>query len=72
MVIPKALRKNLKISAVIWAGCLVLFVLIYILVLGPQNRTVKKLESEFYEKKQTYEFAQNAALEETQKFFPMP
>lgn len=66
MVIPKALRKSLKISAIIWAGCLVLFVLIYILVLGPQNRTVKKLESEFYEKKQTYEFAQNAALEETQ------
>jgi hypothetical protein len=66
MVIPKVLRKNLKISALIWAGCLVLFVLIYILVLGPQNRARKNLESEFSEKKQTYEFAQNATREETQ------
>ena len=66
MVISKALKKNLKISAVIWATCLVLFVLIYILVLGPQNRARKRLEGEFDEKKQTYEFAQNAAREETQ------
>ncbi len=66
MVIPKALRKNLKISALIWAGCLVLFVLIYILVLGPQNRARKNLKNDYSEKKQTYEFAQNAAREETQ------
>ncbi len=66
MVIPKALKKNLKISAVIWAACLVLFVLIYILVLGPQNRARNRLEGEFDEKKQTYEFARNAAREETQ------
>jgi len=66
MVIPKALKKNLKISAVIWAACLVLFVLIYILVLGPQNRARNRLEGEFDEKKKTYEFARNAAREETQ------
>ena len=66
MIVPKALRKSLKISAAIWAGCLVLFVLIYILVLRPQNRDRKRLENEFVEKKQTYEFAQNAAREETQ------
>ncbi len=66
MDIPKALKKNLKISAVIWAACLVLFVLIYIFVLRPQNRDRKRLESEYNEKKQTYEFAQNAAREETQ------
>jgi Tfp pilus assembly protein PilO len=65
MNIPKALKKNLKISAVIWAACLVLFVLIYILVLGPQSRTRERLESEYNESKQTYEFAQNAAREET-------
>ena len=65
MVISKALKKNLKISAVIWAACLVLFVLIYILVLGPQNRARKRLDGEFNEIKQTYEFAQNAAREET-------
>jgi len=66
MVIPKAYKKNLKISVIIWAGCLVLFVVIYLLVLGPQNRSKKRLQSEFDEKKQMYEFAQNAALEETQ------
>jgi Tfp pilus assembly protein PilO len=65
MVIPKTLRKNLKISAIVWAGCLILFVLVYIFVLGPQNRARKELESKFNEKKQTYEFAQNAAREET-------
>jgi len=65
MDIPKALKKNLKISAVIWAVCLVFFVLIYVLVLGPQSRARNRLESEYNEKKQTYEFAQNAAREET-------
>lgn len=65
MDIPKALKKNLKMSAVIWAACLVLFVLFYILVLGPQNRTRERLESEYNESKQTYDFAQNAAREET-------
>jgi Tfp pilus assembly protein PilO len=65
MDIPKALKKNLKISAVIWASCLVLFVLIYFLVLGPQSKTRERLESEYNEKQQDYEFAQNAAREET-------
>lgn len=65
MVIPKALRKNIKITAIIWAGCLVFFVLIYMLFLAPQGRARKKLENELKEKKQMYEFAQSATREET-------
>ena len=52
-------------SGIIWAACLVLFVLIYFLSLGPQNRAKKRLESELNQKKQKYEFAQNASKEET-------
>ena len=66
MVVPKAFRKNLKISLVIWVACVVLFALIYILILGPQGRSKKGLESEYNETKQMYEFAQNAARKETQ------
>jgi hypothetical protein len=60
-------RKYLLISGIIWAACLVLSVLAYFVVLGPQIQARKRLESEFAEKKQTYEFAQNAAKEETKK-----
>jgi Tfp pilus assembly protein PilO len=61
----EAYKKNLRIWAVIWAACLVLFALIYVLVLGPQNRSKKKLENELNEKRQLFEFAQNASNEDT-------
>ena len=60
-------RKYLLASGVIWAACLMLSILAYFMVLGPQIQARKRLESEFAEKKQTYEFAQNAAKEETKK-----
>lgn len=60
-------KKYFLISGGIWAACLVLSVLAYFLVLEPQIQARKRLESEFTEKKQTYEFAQNAAKEETKK-----
>jgi Tfp pilus assembly protein PilO len=60
-------KKYVFISGVIWAACLMLSILTYFLVLGPQIQARKRLESEFAEKKQTYEFAQNAAKEETKK-----
>ena len=65
MAFLKTYRKYLMTSGIIWAACLVLFVLIYFLILGPQNRARKRLERELSEKKQVYEFAQNAAKEET-------
>jgi Tfp pilus assembly protein PilO len=67
MVFLEAYKKNLKIWAIVWAVCVFLFVVIYLLVIGPQNRSKKKLEKELDEKRQLYEFAQNAAQEETRK-----
>lgn len=69
MVIIKAFikiyRKYLTRTAIAWAACLVLFVLVYILVLGPQKSSRKRLESTLAEKKEQYEFAQRAAQEQT-------
>src|SRR4030042_2856892 len=65
MAFLKTYKKYLMTSGIIWAACLVLFVLMYVLVLGPQNHARKRIEGELDEKKQTYEFAQNAAKEET-------
>ncbi len=52
-------------TAIAWAVCLVLFVLAYMLILGPQRSSRKRLESTLTEKKQQYEMAQIAAQEQT-------
>ncbi len=61
----KIYRKYLTRAAIVWAACLVLFILVYILVLGPQKSSRKHLESTLTEKKQLYEFAQRATQEQT-------
>ncbi len=61
----KIYRKYLTRTAIAWAACLVLFILVYILVLGPQNSSRKRLKSTLAEKKQLYEFAQRATEEQT-------
>lgn len=61
----KIYRKYLTRTAIAWAACLVLFILVYILVLGPQNSSRKRLKSTLAEKKQLYEFAQRATQEQT-------
>ena len=61
----KIYRKYLTRAAIVWAACLVLFVLAYIFVLGPQRSGRKRLESTLTEKKQQYEMAQRAAQEQT-------
>lgn len=60
-------KKYFLVSGVIWAACLIVSIVAYVLVLGPQVQAGKRLESEFAEMKQTYEFAQNDAKEETKK-----
>jgi Tfp pilus assembly protein PilO len=67
MVFLEAYKKNLKMWAMIWGGAVVLFALIYVLVLGQQSHSKKKLEKELEEKRQLFEFAQNAAHEDTRK-----
>ena len=61
----KIYRKYLMGAALIWAACLVLFLLVYMLVLGPQRSSKKRLESEIAKKKQLHESALRAAQEET-------
>jgi len=61
----KIYRKYLTRAAIVWAACLVLFVLAYILVLGPQKSGRKRLESTLAEKKDLYELAQIATQEQT-------
>jgi hypothetical protein len=58
-------KKSLKILAITWIGSLVLSVLVYMLVLEPQNRSRKNLESKLVEQRQGYELARKAAMEET-------
>ena len=61
----KIYRKYLIRTAIAWAVCLVLFILAYMLVLGPQKSNRKQLESTLTEKKELYEFAQKATEDET-------
>ncbi len=61
----KIYRKYLTRAAIVWAACLVLFVLAYIFVLGPQKSSRKHLKSTLAEKKQQYEMAQRATQEQT-------
>ncbi len=58
-------RKYLLTMALVWAGCLLLFVAIYLLVLMPQQQSRKLVEKQFAEKKQAYESAVKASEEET-------
>ena len=61
----KIYRKYLTRTAIAWAACLVLFILAYILILGPQKSNRKRLESTLAEKKELYEFAQRSTQEQT-------
>ena len=61
----KIYRKYLTRTAIAWAACLALFILAYILILGPQKSGRKLLESTLTEKQELYEFAQRAAQEQT-------
>jgi len=61
----KIYRTYLIRTAIAWAVCLVLFVLAYIFILGPQMSNRKQIESTFQEKKQQYELAQKATQDKT-------
>ena len=66
MAFVKTYKKYLKVSALIWAACLVVFVLSYFLLIGPQVENQKNLERRFAESKQEYELAQIASRSDTQ------
>ncbi|MCH7556064.1 MAG: hypothetical protein IIB56_01255 [Planctomycetes bacterium] len=65
MTFIKTHRKYLTTAGLIWAACFVVFLLAYMLVLGPQKNYKNRIENELAEKKQVYESARRAARKET-------
>jgi hypothetical protein len=66
MVLTKTYKKYLKVSALIWTVCLAAFVLFYLFIFSPQNKTHKDIEKKIIQGKQEYEQAQRAAKSEIQ------
>lgn len=60
----KVHKKYLETSGLIWAICLVAFLISYVGVLGPQKEYKDSIERDLAEKKQVYESALGAAKEE--------
>ena len=58
-------RKYLTTTALVWAGCFVLFFLAYMLMLAPQKTSRKQIEKQLAEKKQIYNTVLETAQEET-------
>ena len=65
MAFMKIYRKYFMAAALIWAGCFVLILFAYMLVVRPQKDNKKRLESKLAERKQMHESALKAAQEET-------
>ena len=59
------IRQRLMTAGLIWAACFVIFLLAYMLVLGPQKNYEKNIENKLTERKQVYESALKAARKET-------
>ena len=65
MTFIKTHKKYLTTAGMIWAACFVVFLLAYMLVLGPQKNYKKRIENEIAERKQVHESAIRAAQKET-------
>ena len=61
------IEKYLTKIGLIWAGCIVLFFLFYVLILTPQKKTKKHLEEELADLKYSFILAQKAGQEETRE-----
>ena len=65
MAFLKTHKKYLTTAGILWAACFAVFLLAYILVLGPQKNLEKRVENKLTERKQVYESALRAARKET-------
>jgi len=61
----KTHKKYLMTAGIIWAACFAVFLLAYIVMLGPQRNYEKSIENKLTERKQVYESALKAAQKET-------
>ena len=59
-------KRKLLTGALAWAGCLVLFFMIYMFVLSPQKKTKRQFEKQLAERKQVYSLAQKASKKQVQ------
>jgi len=59
-------KKYFVITALIWSGCAVLLVFLYMLLLAPQTKESKKIKVQLEQAKQVYRSALNAAQKGTQ------
>jgi len=59
------LKKYFKTIVLIWAGCFVSLLLLHILILSPQKKTQKNIDTQLADKKRLYNMAIEAAKEET-------
>lgn len=58
-------RKYFTTVGLIWAGCLIVYIFTYVIVLAPQRKSKKEIESKLSETKRLYDSAINASKEET-------
>ncbi len=66
MAFIKTYKKYLKVSALILIVCMAAFVLLYLLLIGPQNDTQRDIETRLMQCKQEYNLAKIASKEENQ------
>ncbi|MHC4145133.1 MAG: type II secretion system protein GspM [Planctomycetota bacterium] len=57
-------RKYIKMGISVWAGCFIVFLLSYVVVLAPQEKLKAQTESQFAEARRTALAAKEAAREE--------
>ena len=58
-------RKYFAIAALVWVGCFILFLFVYMFVLAPQKKSKEHFGKQLAEKKQICNSAQKAAQQET-------
>jgi Tfp pilus assembly protein PilO len=66
-VFIRAYKKYLLTMALVWAACLVLFVLAYFFIIAPRLKVKAELAKESAQKRQLYESAIDAANEESKR-----
>ena len=62
-----AYKKYLKTMILVWAGALMLFIAVFVLLLNPQIRERNRLFAEVNKKQKLYDGAADAAREDTRK-----
>jgi hypothetical protein len=67
MDMKKVLREYLTTLGLVWIGCLILFVFVYLLAVKPQSSYRRKLSKQLEEKKQDYIAAREISNKESRK-----